>query len=209
MDEFAKKLESMKSLFQETERQFLEVSHIIPLDNDLKTYSPRFYNILQFSCAQVHSLFKMICSRLDLKVEYDNFPEYYKILNQKGMLEKQMILLIHNVKVYNPFKTNKHHEWWAGYNDTKHDLPDGIKQGTLGNVIDAITAVFALINIANLTRWHHNEPEKLLDGNNWHPSMIPYDDVNLQVALNLRSQNPVDSNLFHLITQFGLVGAPI
>jgi len=65
---FEEKKEKMINLYQDLERQFQEISYVIPIDNPECVYSPRYYNILQYACAQIHSLFKIISKKLGLKI---------------------------------------------------------------------------------------------------------------------------------------------
>lgn len=196
----------MQKLYGDTERQLMEVSYTIPLDNNPDVYSPRLYNILQFSCAQIHSLFKTISTNLKLQIKSDMFPEYYKILNEKGMLQSQEVLQLQNRESMKPFNETEQHDWWAGYNDTKHQLPEGIRQGTLGNVLNALAAAFILNNIANISGWKH-EPHEILDGKNWYNIIAGYGRENLKIIQELRTQNPINSTFFYLITQYWSQGA--
>ena len=64
---FEKDLRHMRDSYFELERQFIEISRIIPLDNPSDTYSPRLYDILQTSCGQVENLLRLICDKLELE----------------------------------------------------------------------------------------------------------------------------------------------
>jgi len=137
----------MLNAYFETEQQFIEITRLIPLDNSPDTYSPRLYDILQSLCGQVENLMRILCEKLNLEYENKNFPSYYKTLNQTGVLEFQIIDLLNGSKAYIPFGIDKGKDtpnWWKGYNDTKHDLPNGYKQGNLNNTTFALTAVYAL-----------------------------------------------------------------
>lgn len=63
------------------------------------------------------------------------------------MLEFQAINLLNSTSVYSPFVIDENKEspnWWKGYNDTKHKLPAGYKQGNLDNTTNALAAAYAL-----------------------------------------------------------------
>jgi len=195
------RLNEIQKLYLDTERQLIELSYTIPLDNISDVYSPRFYNILQFTCAQIHSLFKIISENWKLKPKGNTFPDYHKILNKKALLEKQEILQLRNYELLKPFNKIPHHDWWTGYNDTKHELPEGIRQGTLGNVLHALGAAFVLNNIANISTWNH-EPNQVCDGVNWHNVVDAYTKKNLKVLLGMNTQSPVESTFFYLTTQY-------
>ena len=137
----------MLSAYFETEQQFIEISRLIPLDNSPDTYSTRLYDILQSLCGQVENLLRLLCEKLNLESEGKNFPSYFNTLNQTGVLKFQLIDLLNGSKVYIPFGIDSGKDtpnWWRGYNDTKHDLPNGYKQGNLNNTTFALTAAYAL-----------------------------------------------------------------
>jgi len=197
---FEDKLEKMQNLYLDMERQFQEAAYTIPLDNPQEVYSPRFYTILQFACAQIHSLFKIISKNLELKIKGDRFLDYYKALNEKGILEIQSAFIKPLKSIRKPlyplipetsFKIIPP-EWWSSYNETKHELPEGVKKGALGNVLDAMAATFILNGIANFTR-NSDILSLLLDKKNWHhvvsdSTMDSYDFIS--------SQNPFQNSPF-------------
>lgn len=152
---FKTELEELRKTYQDTERQFIDLSTIMPyVDNPWNFYSPRLYNILQFSCAQVESLIKRIVGKLNLtKPNSKYFPAYYEVLNIDDLLSMQTILLVNAKKAITPFKKNKENEspfWWTAYNETKHDLPKGLRQGTIDNVIHSLGGLYILHGFADL-----------------------------------------------------------
>ena len=157
----------MLNSYFETERQFIEISRIIPLDNTSDTYSPRLYDILQSSCGQVENLLRLICDKLELKYDKKKFPSYYRTLNQTGILERQTIAMIVGKLAYKSFELDCSKEtpfWWKAYNDTKHSLPEGYKEGNLRNTIFALTGVYALNCIA---AYSYHTKKKILDNDEW------------------------------------------
>jgi hypothetical protein len=104
---------------------------------------------------------KQLLSELNLKPKKDDFPSRYKILNSNKGLSFQRVLLVPARKVYRPFNDDEtSHEWWLGYNNTKHSLPDGIRQGNLKNTINALAGLYILHNIGH-TIWIGKENEAL------------------------------------------------
>lgn len=164
---FIEDVKKLRDSYYEIERQFMEISRIIPIDNKPETYSPRLYDILQTSCGQVENLLRLICDKLELKYEKKNFPSYYKILNKTGILERQKVDYFSGELTCFPFKLDSEYEspfWWIAYNETKHDLPKGYKKGNLRNTIFALAGVYALLCIASYVQ--HDE-EKILDNSQW------------------------------------------
>ena len=56
----------MKPLYIGTEKDLIELSTTIPLDNPAETYSPEFYKILQFTYSRVDFMMKRLV--LELKI---------------------------------------------------------------------------------------------------------------------------------------------
>jgi len=164
---FIEDVKKLRDSYYEIERQFMEISRIIPIDNKPETYSPRLYDILQTSCGQVENLLRLICDKLELKYEKKNFPSYYKILNKTGILERQTVDYFSGEWTCLPFELDSEYEspfWWRAYNETKHDLPKGYKKGNLQNTIFALAGVYALLCIASYAQL---DGEKILDNSQW------------------------------------------
>ena len=192
----------MQKLYTDTEKQLLEFIDIIPIDNTLDVYSPRLYSLLQFSCAQVDSLFKTICQYLNITVAKQKFPEFYKSLNVKGMLEKQEVFVFIRNELIHPFSKTDNHLWWTAYNDTKHQLPDGIRQGTLRNVLHAMTASYVLNNIVYLTATYAKDADHILDAMNWkNKGWIDYSFQNIMIMKSSGSYFP-KSEFFYLNSSY-------
>ena len=130
------------------EDSFIELTRIIPLDNPESTYSPRLYEILQSICSNIDGLSIIMSDALQLEPEYTTFPFIYEKLNIDGLLDMQTVDLykLPGGKTYTPLtKTGRHNpKWWDDYNDTKHDLPEGLKAGNIGNTPVALAGLFAL-----------------------------------------------------------------
>ena len=136
----------MLNAFYEIEQQFIEISRIIPFENQSTTYSPRLYDILQTSCGQIENLFRL-CDELNLSYERGAFPLFYNALNSTGILKRQTIDYFPADFVAKPFHMVYQEItpfWWKAYNDTKHNLPEGYEQGNLRNTILSLAGVYAL-----------------------------------------------------------------
>lgn len=205
MIDFAEKISTMYDFYTDLERQFLELSFIIPLDNPDRTYSPRLYDILQSACGQVENMSRILCDKLNLKYSKKNkkFPTYYGLLNQKGMLESQIVYVVKTKQVIKPFviTSGKTPDWWRGYNDTKHELPEGILQGNIKNTIHALSALCALHRIS-----YSAYPQlPILNGKNWY-QQFPIERMDpITLKHTLKEQVPVLSPnmMFYCLTNFG------
>ena len=164
---FSENCNALLNAYYEIERQFIELLRIIPIDNHPNTHSPRLYDILQSSCSQTVNLLKHICDELKLNYESKDFPNYYKVLNQTGILTRQLVDVSQGNLAYWPFVLAKDAEtpdWWTAYNKTKHDLPKGYEKGSLRNTISAMTGIFALHNIAVYAQ---NFGKEILNNKQW------------------------------------------
>jgi|CXWL01.1.fsa_nt_gi hypothetical protein len=168
MEEFEKDLKVMRESYFELERRFIEISRIIPLDNPPETYSPRLYDILQTSCGQVENLFRLICNKLNLELRIKpRFMDYYNTLNETKILEIQHADYLSANKVFLPFNLVEKKIppfWWLAYNETKHKLPAGYKQGNLTNTMNALSGVYLLQCLATYSlHWD----SKILEYDEW------------------------------------------
>src|SRR5438094_2572889 len=146
---FQNDMEKMRELYLQTEREFIELSYVIPLDNQSKTYSPRLYNILLGACGQVESMLRLLCKQLHLRVKKRDFPSYYNKLNSYGMLANQKIFYQYrNIEIFPLVKIQRVPDWWDSYNKSKHKLPSGIKQGNIKNTLASLSALYALHIVA-------------------------------------------------------------
>lgn len=142
-------ISEMLAAYYQTEHQLIELNRIISVDNKPETFSPRLYNILGDSCNQVENMLRLICDQLGLDYPKNNahFPDFYEKLNQTGIMRIQTIDLLIGKKAYLPFiieEGKKTPDWWRAYNDTKHNLPEGYKQGNLHNTLCAVSAAYSL-----------------------------------------------------------------
>ena len=158
----------MRESYYELERRFIEISRIIPFENSGTTHSPRLYDILQTSCGQVENLMRLICDKLEIQYrKKPDFPEYYSKLNKTNILEIQAIDYFPKNRVYQPFVLEPKKEspsWWNSYNKTKHNLPEGYREGNLNNTIRALSAVYALHCLA---AYCNSEGNEIMIRRNW------------------------------------------
>lgn len=203
--------EKMNGAYKDLERQFVELSYIIPLKNKPETYSPRLYNVLQSACGQIENIARMLCNTLGCHYEKPNFPDYYKALNADKMLEKQVAYLVPNYQTVEPFKIESGvtPNWWKNYNDTKHNLPDGFLRGNLGNTLDALAALYLLQRISYFVQYDP-EPKNILRQEKWLISSVA--DVRDLFTRQLRSFEPqgmIHSEIFTSLSRYGSEGAQI
>jgi len=154
---FTDDISELKNAYFGTEHQFIEVSRVISVDNDPNTFSPRLYSILGDACSQVENLLRLLCGKLEIQYNDNekNFPSYYNKLNETGILQRQLVDLLIGTQVICPVVIPQNRDspmWWTAYNKTKHDLPQGYKQGNLGNTIHALAGAYSLHCISAYAR---------------------------------------------------------
>ena len=195
-------LDQMKKIYLDTERQLLEFSYIVPIDENQKLYSPRLYSILQFTCSQVESLMKKIMEILQLKPENRSFKSLYDPLNQMGMLDCQKVILWETEKIIQPFTSNFQLSWWIAYNKTKHGLPVGLKKGTLQNVISAISSAYILNGIVYVLNNSYGDKLPILDKNNWGEITVNDSTMHNLRVLRTYDKRPFLSSFFEWVKAY-------
>ena len=203
-DEFQKKRNTMLDYHMEVEQQFFEVLRTIPLENHATVFSPKLYNILQNSCVQVENMLRLLCDKFELHNERRKFPIYYKLLY--NILRDQCITLIKPQGSIYPFKITDNSEspfWWTDYNKSKHELPEGFRQGNLGNATYALGASYAVHCMAYFAQ---NASEQFLDSSRWDNLPVSY---NSDGELIRYSYPPLPkSDLFYYSSRYVEMGAP-
>jgi hypothetical protein len=102
----------------------------------------------------------------DRKIEfYYNLLNKYKMLSVQKLAPKEMATTIISPFLLEQQNTPK---WWQAYNDTKHDLPEGAYNGTIGNVMNALGALTILHDISQWILTARNPiRDSILQGSNW------------------------------------------
>ncbi|MBS3926528.1 MAG: hypothetical protein KGZ34_07570 [Nitrosarchaeum sp.] len=198
----------MLDIYFATERKLIELSWIIPLDNNPVTYSPELYSILQSSCGQVENMLRMLCEICKLPFSDKKFPEYYKLLdNSTNLLKRQWIYNKKTRETFHPLEIEDgcvSPSWWRGYNGTKHNLPEGLTKGNIENTVNALGALYA-IHCISYTAQHHTKD--IFETSNWFESDIS---LNSEYELDrVGFDTRPKSDLFYCATKFNKDGAPI
>lgn len=191
-----------------TEKQYKEFIDIIPLGNSATTHSPILYNVLQSSCGQIENLMRLLCDKFQLSYSEKNFPIYYKLLNEDGVLERQHITLSKNSGVLIPFQLEPNFmtpKWWRGYNETKHDLPDGLRAGNLGNVTNALGALYALHCFAYYA--YLTSSSNILKKSFWYEKDFLFLDSDMRMSREELDHRP-KSEIFYCLSYFNEEGLP-
>lgn len=155
------------------ERQFEEFDNVIPYKYNWEIvdqiYSPRLYSLLQGINSNVDAMCRLLGEIFELHPEKENPKafDYFTLLNKNGMCDVQTLSLIEKPTIIRPFTIeNNVPIWWTANNKTKHELPEGASQATLGNVIKALAALVSLLHISYRALAHPDRSE-ILRAVNW------------------------------------------
>ena len=116
------KLTQFEEYYHYLESSFVDITRIIPLENEPDTFSPRLYEILQSTCSQIDGILNLMYDEYMLKKELDTDPceddasiekeqtstckdvqrknstaaATYEFLNQEGVISSRV--LIHKIR---------------------------------------------------------------------------------------------------------------
>ena len=191
----------MRDAYYELEHQLIELRRIIPFDNSDDTYSTRLYQILQSACGQIENILRLFCDYAELEYTSKKFPNYFKLINDDGILSIQAIDVKNYKDPVSPFIIKEKEEtpfWWSQYNSTKHKLPDGFKSGNLKNTIYAMAALYSL---HCLIFYWNNYGKEVLEKKSWTIQDSASVDLYSNIVREENDRRP-KSELFYCITYF-------
>ena len=164
MTDLYDKLFKFEEYYHYLESSFVDITGIIPLENDPDTFSPRLYEILQSACSQVDGIIQLMHEEY-IPVRKKCTAARYEALNQGGVISCQMLVYKSRPdwKYIRPFSCDfecasrnerddphgdgphdKMPKWWDAYNDSKHELPEGYKAGSIRNAYLALAGLYVL-----------------------------------------------------------------
>ena len=170
LEERRKYSQRMMDLYMYTERQFLEFDEIVPMmTNEHTVNSPKLYFTLLTTCGQIESVMNKIYYILYGYIPKKfNFYEYYKKLNESKVLEQLSVKVMKTESTCTPFSDVS---WWHSHNEAKHEMPVGIKQGTISNTVSALAALYLLLDFFNSIP--PREPQSILNPIRWFQNRKP------------------------------------
>ena len=158
------KLFGFEEHYRYLESSFEDIVRMIPLENLPDTFSPRLYEILQSTCSQVDGIVKLMHGEY-LGRSKKSAATQCKELNCDGAISVQGIRFKRypKWKAIKPFSCDfecrlreededpheagiywKTPKWWNAYNDSKHELPEGYKAGSIENTCLALAGLYVL-----------------------------------------------------------------
>ena len=158
------KLTRFEEYYHYLESSFVDITRIIPLENEPDTFSPRLYEILQSTCSQVDGILKLMHGRYISTCE-KSAATMYEALNREGVISSRVlapknhsdwkeirpflcdfkcIFLDNDVDPHEDVTPNGMPKWWKAYNESKHGLPEGYKAGNIENTYLALAGLYVL-----------------------------------------------------------------
>jgi len=156
----------LSEFLSDTERQLKNFSDNVPFEYNPDVYSPRLLNLLLVTCAQIEALCWFFMAEFSWALPQNQGMKWViSQLDQNNVLSQMKLKSTLTPNLICPFSGS--YAWWTKYNDSKHDLVTKSQDVKYADVIDAISAYFALFNLA-VTRIETTASEAdLLSGNNW------------------------------------------
>lgn len=140
--------------------------YIEPSDQNLSTYSHRLYSLLLRACTEFESLAK------EMAISLHGDAREFRSMTQYRSLDREFKLSLLAVDVLPwrpaprrvvPFQGWRDAEpklgWYQSYNAVKHNRSEDFASASLGNTVEAVAGVFAVVAILGVLQ---------SDGAHWH-----------------------------------------
>ena len=146
--------------YTQIERDFFSYAPYCEIDEqNTNAFSTRYLQLLLSICGEIDSIFKTFCKALkpDLDTNTCGMTEYIDIITDKypTFALETVAVVGYQYKEICPWRSIHHNKhipnWWSKYNKVKHhrdEIENGkenYKNATQGNVIEALSALYVLI----------------------------------------------------------------
>ncbi len=165
------------------------------ISNDDSVNAPKLYFILLTTCGQIEAVCKQIHGILT-GCHKCSFSECRDHLNENDLLKNMSVLVLKTECVHQPFSDDDW-KWWCSYNKAKHELPEGIKMGTISNVLSSLAALYLFLNFYRSIPFKQSKDVLDLGRWNMNDGPIQYDDNSSKLT-----KNKCRTNLFTLKCHF-------
>jgi len=154
------------------QKRFIEIlEYVEPAEDNEKTYSLQLRNLLMMICTEVEANLKSIMKSNGYTKQgftpKDWTMKDYRKVNQSHRLSEYKVYLPYwkGSNMRQPFKNwnskKDNLTWYKAYNDTKHSRGDNLSEANLGNVVEAMSGLMALISAQYYTI-NPSEPDYLI-----------------------------------------------
>ena len=118
-------------------------------EDNFETYSIELARLLMTAAAEVDVVAKLVCKRLNPDSPCRNISHYASIiLAVEPQLASLTVVVPRFGLTLKPWISWRAHEpplWWTATNQVKHHRDTGFNQASLGNTLNAVAGLFALI----------------------------------------------------------------
>ncbi|MFM7797101.1 MAG: hypothetical protein ACKO7N_10095 [Candidatus Nitrosotenuis sp.] len=177
-------LANLEKLHIDLEKQMLTFDEIVPFERQTtaKIFSPRLLNIMLVCGAQIEAVTDLIVRRCNIEQKYvykgkkkeKSVTQLIKDIDAHAVLSKMEIVSKSHEVLFSPF----HLDWWAKYNELKHELSTKHLQINYTTVMDSLAALSGLYCLAKKLLFVQDEViNDVLDHKSWRLSemFVPYD----------------------------------
>lgn len=129
------------------EERFLNTTKYVEVNTrNYSTYSIEYTSLLLSICSEIDVLLKEICgfNQTDNK----NINDYFTIVSSKfpDIFQEKVICSFSSITLmpFSSWKASQSPTWWTNYNKVKHGRLNNFMYGNLGNVLNALAALYTL-----------------------------------------------------------------
>lgn len=120
-----------------------------PTEENFGTFSVEFARILLAAGSETDVLAKVLCETHRLEITPKNIDGYRTALapHFQGLASLQIQVPRYGLVLlpWQEWSERKNPSWWRAYNDVKHERGKNFPSATLGNALNAVAGVFALV----------------------------------------------------------------
>jgi hypothetical protein len=138
--------------FLAIESDLAETARFVHFSPDnFETFSIEFSQIMMAACAEIDTVAKQLCARVDAAAPRGNIADYQATLTLKypRFYENQVLIPAHGLEMQ-PWRkwsppTPAAPPWWQAYNAVKHDRGAQFGQATLENALNAVAGLMIIV----------------------------------------------------------------
>ncbi|EKO3378288.1 hypothetical protein KW505_14400 [Vibrio fluvialis] len=136
-------------LYQSLEQDFLRLARFIEVNtNQFNVYSLELTRLLLSLGAEIDSVAKALCHKLDTSSTPNKITQYQPIISTGfsafSDTEVQFTHYGFCLKPWQGWTVSNSPNWWRHHNKVKHNRQLNFEHGNLGNVANALAALFIL-----------------------------------------------------------------
>jgi hypothetical protein len=139
--------------FMSLESDFLATTRYVEFTEDhYKVYSVEYDRLLRLACSEIETVCKLLCEQIGKPItarKDSNIDGYRKRLTDKfpSLPNAKVLLPAYNLELlpWSGWQQSLSPEWWRDHNDVKHHRAEYYHKGNLGNSVNALAGLFAIL----------------------------------------------------------------